>query len=257
MIGPRSRRPSDFKISHATRTSSTGSAVSETRIVSPIPSTSSAPMPTALLIEPAYGVPASVTPRCSGYGTFADSIRYALIIVGTWLDLTEILKSRKSRLSSSRTSSSAASTSASAWSRCASSVRCFGSEPELAPIRIGIPAAFAARTTCATLSEPPMLPGLMRTAATPWSIAFSARLALKWMPAITKEGLVGEPWFPAPLAASETVDVVREPDEHQHQEQRDPDCGDTLVHLPGDCPAAYGLDDREKDVAAVERQQRQ
>ena len=32
-------------------------------------------MPTALLIEPANGVPASVTPRCSGYGTFAESIR--------------------------------------------------------------------------------------------------------------------------------------------------------------------------------------
>ena len=56
-------------------TSSTGSAVSETRIVSPIPSTSSAPMPTALLIEPENGVPASVTPRCSGYGTFSESIR--------------------------------------------------------------------------------------------------------------------------------------------------------------------------------------
>ena len=41
-------------------------------------------MPTALLIEPANGVPASVTPRWSGYGTFADSIRYARIIVGTW-----------------------------------------------------------------------------------------------------------------------------------------------------------------------------
>ena len=51
-------------------------------------------MPTALLIEPEYGVPASVTPRCSGYGTLSASSRYARIIVGTWLDLTEILKSR-------------------------------------------------------------------------------------------------------------------------------------------------------------------
>ena len=70
MIGPRSRRPSAFRISKAVLISSTGSAVSETRIVSPIPSTSSAPIPTALLIEPENGVPASVTPRCSGYGTF-------------------------------------------------------------------------------------------------------------------------------------------------------------------------------------------
>jgi hypothetical protein len=59
----------------------------------------------------------------------------------------------------------------------------------LAPIRIGIAALFAAVTTCSTLSGPPMLPGLIRTAATPASIAFSARLALKWMSAITGIGL--------------------------------------------------------------------
>ena len=55
-------------------------------------------------------------------------------------------------------------------------------------MRIGIPACFAALTTSATLSGPPMLPGLMRTAATPPSIAFRARLALKWMSAITGSG---------------------------------------------------------------------
>ena len=75
MIGPRSRRPSALRISKAVLTSSTGSAVSETRIVSPIPSASSAPIPTALLIEPENGVPASVTPRWSGYGTFEASSR--------------------------------------------------------------------------------------------------------------------------------------------------------------------------------------
>ena len=58
----------------------------------------------------------------------------------------------------------------------------------MAPIRIGVPAFFAARTTSATLSGPPMLPGLIRTAATPASIARSARLALKWMSAITGSG---------------------------------------------------------------------
>src|SRR4051794_14905606 len=51
-----------------------------------------------------------------------------------------------------------------------------------------MPLACAARTTCATLSEPPMLPGLIRTAATPASIALRARLALKWMSAITGIG---------------------------------------------------------------------
>ena len=55
-------------------------------------------------------------------------------------------------------------------------------------MRIGMPAAFAARTTSATLSGPPMLPGLIRTAATPASIARRARLALKWMSAITGIG---------------------------------------------------------------------
>ncbi len=62
---------------------------------------------------------------------------------------------------------------------CASGTRCFGSEPEFAPTRIGIPFAFAAVTTSATLSGPPMLPGLIRTFATPASMAFSASDALK------------------------------------------------------------------------------
>ena len=55
-------------------------------------------------------------------------------------------------------------------------------------MRIGIPARLAALTTWTTLSGPPMLPGLMRTAATPASIARRARLALKWMSAITGIG---------------------------------------------------------------------
>ena len=40
--------------------------VSETRIVSPIPSASRVPSPTAERTDPARGVPASVTPRWSG-----------------------------------------------------------------------------------------------------------------------------------------------------------------------------------------------
>ncbi len=55
-------------------------------------------------------------------------------------------------------------------------------------MRIAIPASFAAVTTCSTLSGPPMFPGLIRTAATPASIAFSASDALKWMSAITGIG---------------------------------------------------------------------
>src|SRR5436190_15549995 len=189
-------------------------------------------------------------------------------------------------------------------------------------MRIGIPAFCAARTTWATLSDPPMLPGLIRTAATPCSIAFNARLALKWMSAITGMGenrtirprasassvfgtatrtisqpaeasaaicavvastscgfvsvtdwtTTGAPppmftpptliWrsegIPSPsLAPAEPADVVRKTDEHQHQEECDPDGRDALVDLPADRPTAQTLHDREEDVPAVERQQRE
>ena len=62
-------------MAQATRTSSTGSAVSETRMVSPMPSASRAPMPTALFIVPDQAVPASVTPTCSGASVRSDSAR--------------------------------------------------------------------------------------------------------------------------------------------------------------------------------------
>ena len=63
-----------------------------------------------------------------------------------------------------------------------------GSEPELTPIRIGTPASVARRATSATLSRPPMLPGLRRMQCAPASIAFSASVWLKWMSAITGTG---------------------------------------------------------------------
>ena len=47
-------------------TSSTGSAESETRMVSPMPAHSSVPMPIDDLTVPVRRPPASVTPRCSG-----------------------------------------------------------------------------------------------------------------------------------------------------------------------------------------------
>ena len=49
-----------------TLTSSTGGADSDTRMVSPMPSASSAPNATADLTVPWKAGPASVTPRCSG-----------------------------------------------------------------------------------------------------------------------------------------------------------------------------------------------
>jgi hypothetical protein len=79
--GPRSRSFSAFRISHATLTSSSAWNVErEIRIVSPIPSASSVPSPTADFSEPDHFVPASVIPRCSGYGIRSLSSRFAAIV---------------------------------------------------------------------------------------------------------------------------------------------------------------------------------
>jgi hypothetical protein len=57
-------------------------------------------------------------------------------------------------------------------------------------------------------------------------------------------------------AARSTADVVREADEEQRQHESDSDHRDLLVDLSSDRPAPNPLDQRERDVAAVERQQR-
>ena len=66
MLTPRWRRPSDFRMSKPAFTSSTGSAASETRMVSPMPAHSSEPMPIDDLMVPERRAPASVMPTCSG-----------------------------------------------------------------------------------------------------------------------------------------------------------------------------------------------
>ncbi|MNR02294.1 hypothetical protein D3C85_1181390 [compost metagenome] len=63
---PRERMRRDLRMSKPTFTSSTGSAASEMRMVSPMPSTSSMPSPMADFTAPARKPPASVMPRCSG-----------------------------------------------------------------------------------------------------------------------------------------------------------------------------------------------
>ena len=143
--GPRSRSLSAFRISQATLTSSSAWKVeSEIRIVSPMPSASSVPRPTADFSEPDHFVPASVIPRCSGYGMRSDSRRLAAIVFGTLVDLIETLKSRKSRRSISATNSVPAVTSASTAFSRSSACRCLGSEPELTPMRIGVPGGLRA-----------------------------------------------------------------------------------------------------------------
>ena len=62
----RSRRPIASSSWRPAFASSTGSAVSEKRIVSPMPSASSVAMPAVDFTSPPGSGPASVTPRCSG-----------------------------------------------------------------------------------------------------------------------------------------------------------------------------------------------
>ena len=61
----------------------------DTLIVSPIPSANKVPSPTDDLIKPPRIVPASVTPRCKGYGIFSAIERYASIVVNTSEDFRE------------------------------------------------------------------------------------------------------------------------------------------------------------------------
>ena len=53
---------------------------------------------------------------------------------------------------------------------------------------MGVPAALARAATSATLSGPPMLPGLRRMQWAPASMALRASVWLKWMSAITGIG---------------------------------------------------------------------
>ena len=175
--GPRSRSCRALRISQATLTSSSAWKVeSEIRIVSPMPSASSVPSPTADFSEPDHLVPASVIPRCSGYGIRSESRRLEAMVLGTLVDLIETLKFSNSRRSISSTNSPAALTSASTGLSRSSACRCLGSDPELTPIRSGVPSSVARAATSATLSGPPMLPGLRRTQSAPASSALSARV---------------------------------------------------------------------------------
>ena len=173
--GPRSRICSALRISQATFTSSSAWKVERLiRIVSPTPSASSVPRPTADLSDPDHFVPASVIPRWIGYGIRSARRRLAAIVLGTLVDLIDTLKSSKRSDSIISTNSVAAVTRASTGLSRSSACRCLGSEPELTPIRIGTPACVARSATSATFSRPPMLPGLRRMQCAPASIALSA-----------------------------------------------------------------------------------
>ncbi len=83
MSNLRGRNPMYSSSLQPTFTSSTGGADSETRIVSPMPSASSAPNARQLLMVPCQDGPASVTPRCSGQSPLEASSRYVSTMVTT------------------------------------------------------------------------------------------------------------------------------------------------------------------------------
>jgi hypothetical protein len=147
------------------------------------PSASSVPSPTALLSEPDHFVPASVMPRCSGYGIRSDSSRFAAIVFGTFVDLIETLKSVKSRPLHQRDELDAAAVSASTGFSRSSACRCLGSEPELTPIRIGVPAPGAVGDL-GHLVGPADVARVQADAVRAASIALSASVWLKWMSAM-------------------------------------------------------------------------
>ena len=118
------------------------------RIVSPMPSASSVPRPTADLSEPDHLVPGLGDARGgAGSRSAPTAAGSTAIVFGTLVDLIETLKSSKSSRSISSTYSTAAPTSASTGFSRSSSCRCLGSEPEFTPTRIGTPAARALSTT--------------------------------------------------------------------------------------------------------------
>ena len=94
------------RISWATITSCVrsppGSGVSDTRIVSPMPSCSSTPIAAVDATMPLLPMPASVSPRCSGYVQRAARLRYTAIRSCTPLTLALITILSAPRPSSSR-----------------------------------------------------------------------------------------------------------------------------------------------------------
>jgi hypothetical protein len=174
-VAPRCLSSSALRMANPARTSSTGSAVSETRIVSPIPSDKSVPIPTADRMTPSDIVPASVTPRCSGQSSASERIRYASIIRRGDDALAETTRSVKSSRSNSRTARTADAASASGVTPPYSSTSLLSSEPALTPTRMGTQALRASSTTFIKLSPSRILPGLILILLAPERMAEIAK----------------------------------------------------------------------------------
>ena len=177
-------------------------------MVSPMPSARSVPIPAVDFTSPAGGGPASVTPRCSGWSTVSESMRYASIISATLLAFTEIFTSSNPTSAKYASSRCADATSASGvMPPCASAMS--GSRlPALTPMRIGRPRSFASCATVLICAGLRMLPGLRRRPCTPASIAASARRYWKWMSAMIGTGERGT-ICASPSAAASSLHVQR------------------------------------------------
>src|SRR2546429_454101 len=198
------------------------------------------------------------------------------------LCLTEILMSRKPCSSNSEHSHSADSTSASGVALPYFCNRRGSSEPALTPIRIGTPAAAAARAISPTLSSNfLMLPGFTRTAAHPASIAANTYFGWKWMAASLPR--LTAVMLPPPrrevrrrsrqaLSLPEEGDRVDDIGRHRQQRHSTEEQDDRVrerhqlevVDAAGVAPADPRVDPRtdlfepgDRDVTTVERQQRQ
>jgi len=166
-----------------------GSAVSEMRIVSPMPWRSKCPRAIALRVTPGISGPASVTPRWIGYWvflrfSFAWRSSFAWIVVSTSVDLIEIVRfwrfaDGKRIFSKNFTHVIADSVRAWAVGPPCLSIRRVSSEPELTPILIETFFLFASFAILIRASLSAMFPGLIRILSAPLLIAEIARAGLK------------------------------------------------------------------------------
>ena len=182
--GSKLRISSDCRICCATLTSSVrspeGRGVSETRIVSPIPSIRSGESAAAVATIPFDPIPASVRPRCSGYSVSGASCRYTRIRSRTPETLAlSTIRSAPSPVSSASSADRVAlstiqsrNTSPASFGfsrRPFSSIirvsRRWSSDPQFTPMRTALPFSIAMRTIAWKFSSRrlvPTLPGLIR-----------------------------------------------------------------------------------------------
>ena len=182
--GVNRRNPSDCSTCCATRTSSVrsppGLGVSDTRIVSPIPSASTIANPAALAMMPLLPRPASVSPRCRGKSQREASRRYTSARSATCDTFAEMMiRSCGSPTSSARaaeriplsiiasryTSRASSGSARRAFASIIAVSRSWSSEPQFTPMRTGLSLARATSTIVLKFSSRrllPTLPGLMR-----------------------------------------------------------------------------------------------